>query len=138
MDRLIVLDKLESLQRCLKRVEAARADSVDVLRGDVDRQDIISLNLARAVQLCVDLAMHLVAERGEPPPRTMGEAFDRLAGMGLIEDPVRRGMRAAVGFRNIAVHSYQDIDWVIVHAITHEHLGDFSAFARVVAGLVDG
>ncbi|MGS1013646.1 HepT-like ribonuclease domain-containing protein [Rhodanobacter sp. UC4450_H17] len=38
----------------------------------------------------------------------------------------------AVGFRNIAVHSYNAIDWAIVHAIATCHLGDFEDFARLI------
>lgn len=41
-------------------------------------------------------------------------------------------MKAAVGFRNIAVHNYRAIDWVIVFAITHQGLDDFKNFARAV------
>jgi uncharacterized protein YutE (UPF0331/DUF86 family) len=41
-------------------------------------------------------------------------------------------LRKAVGFRNIAVHSYQSINWDIVHAIATDHLEDFEEFARAV------
>lgn len=39
-------------------------------------------------------------------------------------------LRKAVGFRNIAVHSYSSIDWAVVQAIVTRHLGDFEDFAR--------
>lgn len=138
MDRLILADKLDSLGRCLARVESRRPASVDELLRDPDRQDILSLNLTRAVQLCVDIALHVLSARGDAAPRTMGEAFDRLAEVGVISDQVRRSMRAAVGFRNIAVHSYRAIDWAIVHGIAHDRLDDFRAFAAAVAGLLEG
>jgi len=137
MDTLIVAEKLESLRRCMKRVQDKRADTVDDLRADPDRQDIISLNLTRAVQLCVDLAAHLLTDTQQPAPQTMGEAFDALEAEGIITDALRQRMRAAVGFRNVAVHSYQAIDWAIVHTITHEGLEDFRAFAKAVASYVD-
>ncbi len=41
-------------------------------------------------------------------------------------------MKKAVGFRNVAVHNYEAIDWAIVHAICHRHLSDFNEFARAV------
>lgn len=67
----------------------------------------------------------------------MGEAFDQLAEAGLVSAEVCRSMRAAVGFRNVAVHSYRSIDWQIVHAITHERLDDFRAFALAIAALIE-
>ena len=137
MDRLILPEKLEALRRGLARVEARRTESAEALRADADRQDIISLNLTRAVQLCVDLATHVLADTEQAPPQTMGEAFDLLAAEGTIPRELVARMRRAVGFRNVAVHSYQAIDWDIVHAITHEGLEDFQSYARHLARLVD-
>ncbi|MEX1082104.1 MAG: DUF86 domain-containing protein [Halofilum sp. (in: g-proteobacteria)] len=129
----VVEEKLETLRRCVRRVEDKRAASAEELRKDADRQDIVALNLTRAVQICVDLAMHLIAETDEPLPQTMGDAFDSLARLGLIDEELRMRMRAAVGFRNVAVHAYQQIDWNIVQAITWQHLDDFKRFARGIA-----
>ncbi len=42
-------------------------------------------------------------------------------------------MKAAVGFRNIAAHSYQNIDWTIVHRLCHESLDDFRKYATEVS-----
>lgn len=50
MDRLILIEKLESLRRCVRRVEMRRSETVEALQGDPDRQDILALNLTRAVQ----------------------------------------------------------------------------------------
>jgi uncharacterized protein YutE (UPF0331/DUF86 family) len=46
-------------------------------------------------------------------------------------------LKKAVGFRNIAVHNYDVINWYIVHSIVKCHLEDFSAFARLVAIKLD-
>lgn len=137
MDALILAEKLEALRRSIERIESRRTESADVLRSDVDRQDILSLNLTRAVQLCVDMAIHVLSDTGQPAPQTMGEAFDLLAEEGAIPVSLAQRMRAAVGFRNIAVHNYQAIDWDIVHAITHEGLEDFRAFAGRMADLIE-
>lgn len=42
-------------------------------------------------------------------------------------------MNKAVGFRNIAVHAYQEINWEIVYAVITKRLVDFVEFARAVA-----
>lgn len=137
MDPLILGEKVEALRHCVQRVEAKRVESPDLLRADPDRQDIISLNLTRAVQLCVDMAAHVLADTEQPAPQTMAEAFDLLAAEGLIDDSLAARMRSAVGFRNVAVHSYQAIDWDIVHAITYDGLEDFRAFASRMAVLIE-
>ncbi|HLF10567.1 MAG TPA: DUF86 domain-containing protein [Gammaproteobacteria bacterium] len=120
----------------MKRIEDRRAVSAEALRENADLQDILSLNLTRAVQLCVDIASHVLTDTEQAAPQTMGEAFDLLAAEGTISDALCKRMRAAVGFRNIAVHSYQAIDWEIVHAITHQGLEDFRSFAARIASML--
>jgi uncharacterized protein YutE (UPF0331/DUF86 family) len=137
MDRLILAEKIEALRRCVARIEQHRTTTPEELQRDLDRQDIISLNLTRAVQTCVDIAMHLLADTDAPTPRTMGEAFAGLVTQSLLSEPLSQRLRAAVGFRNIVVHSYQQIDWTIVHALTHTGVEDFRAFAAAIAPLLD-
>ena len=137
MDPLILAEKLEALRRCIKRVEAKRASSAKELREDLDRQDIVSLNLTRAVQLCVDIASHVLTDTEQPAPQTMGEAFDLLAAEAVISGDLSKRLRAAVGFRNVAIHSYHTVNWDIVHRISHEGLDDFRRFAAAIAKVVD-
>ncbi len=133
MDPLIIAEKLESLRRCVRRVEARRPATAVALANDVDAQDILALNLTRAVQLCVDMAAAVIADTNELAPQTMGESFDVLARLGVLDDGLARRMRAAVGFRNIAVHNYAAVDWNIVFAIAGDGLADFRDLARAIS-----
>lgn len=133
MDRVLIEQKLESLRRCVARVAAKCPAGIETLASDADLQDIVVLNLTRAVQLCVDLGAHLIAETELPAPETMGQTFDLLSQAGVLEHDLAERMKRAVGFRNLAVHQYQAIDWAIVHAICVRHLQDFRAFAQAVA-----
>ena len=100
---------------------------------DADLQDILAMNLTRAVQVCVDIDAHLIATRDVPPPDTMGQTFDVLARAGILSaDPAAR-MKKSVGFRNIAVHDYETIDWDLVYEIAVHRTRDFAAFAKAVA-----
>lgn len=132
MDAVIVGEKLESLRKCVRRLQEKRAATAADLQADLDRQDIIALNLTRAVQVCVDIAFHVLAATDEPVPNTMGEAFEALMHAGIIDHALCQRMKGSVGFRNVAVHSYQQIEWDIVHAITWQHLDDFQQFARTI------
>lgn len=133
MDREVIEQKLESLRRCLQRIADKCPPDPETLGQDPDLQDIIALNLTRAVQLCVDIGAHLIAGMAEPPPDTMGETFDALTKAGVIHENLAMQLKKAVGFRNIAVHNYRKIDWTIVHIIARHRLGDFTEFAKIVA-----
>jgi uncharacterized protein YutE (UPF0331/DUF86 family) len=133
MDREVIEQKLESLRRCLRRIADKCPPDPETLGQDPDLQDIITLNLSRAVQLCVDIGAHFIAGMEVPPPDTMGQTFDALAQTGVIPENLATQMKKAVGFRNIAVHNYREIDWTVVHTIARHHLGDFTEFAAAIA-----
>ena len=132
MDWPVIEEKLESLRRCLRRVELKCPADVDALVNDIDAQDILALNLTRAVQICVDIGAHLISETEYAPPDTMGQTFNVLNSAGLISADLALRMKKAVGFRNIAVHNYDAINWAIVHSIAKTGLADFEEFARAV------
>jgi len=76
MDRDVIEEKLESLRRCLRRIEQKCPASVDELEKDIDLQDILAVNLTRAVQLSVDIAAHWIAELPDvPAPSTRRDVF---------------------------------------------------------------
>jgi uncharacterized protein YutE (UPF0331/DUF86 family) len=132
MDREVIEQKIESLRRCVERVRQKCPATADALANDPDAQDILSLNLTRAVQLCVDIGAHLIAARDNLAPNTMGQTFDVLAVLKVISPELAQRMKKAVGFRNIAVHNYEDVDWQIVHAIATRHINEFGEFAKAV------
>ena len=109
MDKDVISSKLESLRRCLQRIKDKTPLSDAILSNDNDLQDIICLNIERAVQVCVDIASHIIASSDSPAPGSMGECFEQLGNLGLIPEELTSRMKKAVGFRNIAVHSYQEI-----------------------------
>lgn len=132
MDRDLVETKLESLRRCVERIAGKTPSSVEQLVRDPDVQDIIALNLQRAVQLSVDVAAHLIAETDAAPPSTMAENFEILQKLEVIDSVLAERLTKAVGFRNIAVHSYQTINWNVVYQICRHHLEDFRQFTKAV------
>lgn len=133
MDRTVTERKLEALRHCLQRVRERRPAAAELLATDADLQDVLVLNLSRAVQLCVDLAAHLLAGSQQQVPATMDEAFAQLAAAGFVDTDLANRLRRAVGFRNIAVHNYERIDWDVVFALSGAPLADFERFATAVA-----
>jgi len=132
MDKQIVEQKLESLRRCIERIQGKQPVSANDLETDIDKQDIISLNLSRAVQLTVDIGVHIISGLSSQVPDTMGQTFEVLADKHVIPKELATRLKKSVGFRNIAVHNYDAINWDIVHSIVQLHLKDFSEFAKAI------
>jgi uncharacterized protein YutE (UPF0331/DUF86 family) len=131
----VILQKIDSLNRCIARIEEKRPASLSILQENIDLQDIVAINLERAVQQCVDIAMNILSFRELPVPSTMSEAFDELLQIGIINEDVCLNMKNAVGFRNAIVHAYRKINWSIVWDIISNRLGDFRGFARQVLNI---
>ncbi|MEW5965685.1 MAG: DUF86 domain-containing protein [Pseudomonadota bacterium] len=137
MDRQVIEQKLESLRRCLARIREKTPPTAGALADSPDAQDVLTLNLTRAVQLCVDIGTHLISDSEQPAPDTMGQTFDMLASMSIISPELALRMKKAVGFRNIAIHNYEAIDWQITYLIATIHLDDFSAFAAAIVAFME-
>jgi uncharacterized protein YutE (UPF0331/DUF86 family) len=128
----VVTEKLEALRRCLSRIESRTPPSAEALAADLDAQDILSLNLERATQKVVDLALHILSTRDAALPNNMVDAVRGLVPLGAISAQTAERMAKAIGFRNLSVHAYRAIDWAIVYAIATKHLADFRQFMREI------
>jgi uncharacterized protein YutE (UPF0331/DUF86 family) len=137
MDPALIERKLESLDRCVQRINEKYPESAGELAEDYDRQDIIAVNLERGVQSCVDLASHLLAAGSLPLPATAADAFRSLAAEGLLDRALAEQMTKAVGLRNIAAHEYSRLDWEQIHEYLPHALDDLRGFARAVAERMD-
>ena len=132
-DRDVLDAKVQSIGRCLERIEEWKPASAEELERDYDAQDIISVNLQRAVQLSVDLATHFLTARAWPAPETMADAFASLERHGVLDGDLADRLRRAVGFRNISVHEYDEVDWQLVYRLVSERLGDFRSFVSRIS-----
>ncbi len=126
----VVLNRAAAIERCLHRVREVYAGDDRNLREDLTRQDSIILNLQRACEAAIDLAMHMVREHRLGIPQDSREAFDLLSNAGLFPRESAERLRRMVGFRNVAVHDYQTLNLDIVREIIGSHADDLAAFAR--------
>ena len=136
MDKEVLEAKIAALIRCVHRVKSQGILSLEDLEKNIDKQDIIILNLQRAVQICVDIGNHILLDYDTETPATMAETFRKLALNKLITQSVADNLSHAVGFRNIAVHQYENLDCKIIYAIITSHLNDFRNFASEIEKLM--
>lgn len=132
MAPLLVAAKFEALRVLLERIRVRTPPGVGALREDIDAQESLVLNLARAVQLCTDVAAHLVSGSDRPVPTTTRETFEALRDLGVLSPETAERLARASGCRNLAMHRYDGIDWHIVHAVATGSPDDFRDFAREV------
>ena len=111
----ILLNKAAIIERCVRRMldEARACPHLD----DFTHVDALTLNIERACQAAIDMAMHVVAERHLGVPQSTADAFALLERAGLVDRPLCAALCGMVGFRNVAVHQYEDIDMSVLRWI---------------------
>ncbi|ARF18683.1 type VII toxin-antitoxin system HepT family RNase toxin [Sporosarcina ureae] len=127
----VILNKVTTIERCVNRVHEVYDQSVDNLK-DFTKQDSIILNIQRACEASIDLAMHIVSEKKLGVPKASRDAFKMLQEATIIDESLASTLMNMVGFRNIAVHDYQSIDLEILEAIVEKHINDFKDYTKIV------
>ena len=123
----ILLNKGQIIRRCIARVHQEYLGGPANLENPT-KQDSIVINIQRASEAAIDLTMHFVAQRNLGVPETSRDAFTLLERAAILTPATAKQMRAMVGFRNIAVHNYQDLSLDVLRQIVEQHLTDFELF----------
>jgi len=126
----VVLGKAAIIERCLSRAREELAASAD-FQTDLTRQDAAILNVQRACEAAVDIAFRLVRLKGLGAPATNREAFDLLVEAGVIDVALASDLKRMVGFRNLAVHRYTELDIGVVEQVIRTRLDDLGVFATL-------
>lgn len=132
----VLLNKITTIERCLRRIHDVYENEPGNIK-DYTKQDSIILNIQRACEASIDIAMHLVRTRKLGLPKSSRDGFQLLEEGHLIDSSLSTSLMNMVGFRNIAVHDYQSLNLDILQAILDQHLNDFLKFTRIVIQLED-
>jgi uncharacterized protein YutE (UPF0331/DUF86 family) len=131
LDRDVVLAKAALVDASLRRIAEARSGRRSAL-APADLEDIIAWNLQRAIQVVLDLAGHVLASERLEPPDSLAQTFTTLSQRGLLEPVLAERLRRMVGFRNVLVHQYQDLDPAVLEAVLTHHQDDLRGFVEVI------
>lgn len=128
----IVINKIQSIQRCIARAREEYYANPAGFSGDYTRQDAALLNVLRACEQTIDLANHVIKSDKMGIPTSSGESFDLLAQKGVLDSSLAEKLKRMIHFRNTVVHNYQKIDLEIVKAVLVAGLDDLLAFADII------
>jgi uncharacterized protein YutE (UPF0331/DUF86 family) len=128
VDRDLILRRLAHLDTYLEQLAPYRNIDVDAYRQDWKTQRIIERTLHLAIETCMDVADHIVADRRLRVPETGAESFEILADADLLPRALGAALASMVGFRNVLVHDYTRVDASIVIRVLRTDLGDLERF----------
>jgi uncharacterized protein YutE (UPF0331/DUF86 family) len=128
----VIVNKAASIERCLRRIQEEYAGDVQNLVANQTKQDAIILNLQRACETAIDLAMYMVSQRKLGVPQDSRDAFSLLQTAGILPADLAQRMQRMVGFRNVAVHEYARLNLDVVRTIITKQMGDFRTFSSTI------
>ncbi len=134
----VALNKKISIERCIQQIRNFYAQKSD-LPFDTDylKQDAIAMNLQRACQLAIDLANHTIKVKKLGLPRDSKNSFELLAVAKVIDPQLSKNLQAMVGFRNVLVYEYQELDLGAMNDVIENHLDQLRVFANGLLEVLD-
>jgi uncharacterized protein YutE (UPF0331/DUF86 family) len=128
----VTAQKITSVQRCVARAREALAAAGTEFRTNHNLQDAAILNVIRACDTSIDLANMLIRRGRFGIPTESRDSFAILMREQIIAPELGDRLKKMVGFRNLAVHQYRELDMAIVAAVIRENLDDVVSFAQQV------
>ena len=137
VDKVLVFRKVASLDEYGKQVSEYSTITVDQYRSEWKTQRIVERTLQMMIELCADIASHIISDNGLRTPETYADTFRVLAENGIITSEQLAVMEKMAKFRNIVVHQYEVIDAEIVILVLRRHLSDFNQFRDSVVQFIN-
>ncbi|MES1146780.1 MAG: DUF86 domain-containing protein [Solimonas sp.] len=124
------VSKITSLQHCVARACSVWQDAGNHFLTDFNMQDVAILNILRACELAIGIANMAIRKQQLGVPVDSRDSFSILQREGYLSEGLAKSLKAMVGFRNLAVHQYHDIDLTIVEHILQHTLDELLKFAQ--------
>lgn len=129
----VILNKKESIERCVQQIRLYYAMPSELpFENDHLKQDAIAANLQRAAEQAIDLANHVIRKGKLGLPKESKESFEILARAKVIPQELADKLKGMVGFRNIMVHQYQELDIKIMVEVIEHRLDDLIVFTTLI------
>lgn len=130
----IIINKSETIKRCINRIMEEYDNNEENL-SNYTKQDSIILNIQRICEVTLDLGLHYIKIKKLEIPQKSKDTFKILEKEGLISKELSKNLQGMVGFRNIAVHDYQNLDLEILKKVISNNLKDPLKLVDIILGV---
>ena len=138
VDSALLAVKIAAVRDATARVRAVLPASAEVFVADRTAREVVTLNVFVAIQDCLDLAAHWLADAGWDMPGAYADVFTALARHAVIPQELATRLATAAAFRNLVAHQYGVLDWRRVYALAAADLGDLDTFCATLADRARG
>lgn len=136
-DHPLILRKLTELQEYTTQLQEYQNISVGQYIAQWKTQRIVDRTLQMAIEVCLDIAGHIISNKGYRIPTSYADTFRVLFENGVIDEHLLSVLENMARCRNFIVHQYDKIDAEIIVGIMKRNLPDFEAFKEAVLSVLD-
>ena len=135
-DRDALSSRLDALENYLAELRSFQSVRREEFVNEPALHHLAERFLHLACESVLDIAHHVIADRGYRQAKSYKDAMDVLRDEGLIDRELAERLKGWMGFRNVLVHLYLDIDHGRSHDAIREDLGDLERFAVAMSRLL--
>ena len=132
-DQERVVRLVSELRKALDRLHKLSKLSSDDFKGDPDKVGSAKYHFIVAIESCIDLCNHIIAQNGYRVPEDYGDTFVVMAEVGAVEPSFAQELKDMAKFRNRLVHIYWQVDDGIVYDILQSKLVDIKSFLNAIS-----
>jgi uncharacterized protein YutE (UPF0331/DUF86 family) len=129
----VVRRRLEQLGEYLTILERYRRYALDEFIADPERYGSAERFLQLAIEATLDMGSHIIADENLGSVEQSRDIPRRFREHGRITEDLERRWVRMIGFRNILVHEYLEVDRTVVHDVVCNRLRDLAEIRRVFA-----
>lgn len=130
VDKAVLAAGIAAIQDAVSRIRAVLPADRAVFAADRTAREVVILNLFVALQECLSLAAHWLADAGLDVSSSYRDLFEALGERGILPRELTARLAAASGLRNLIAHRYGAIDWGRIHEIASVHLDDLLRYCE--------
>ncbi|CAG1007673.1 MAG: DUF86 domain-containing protein [Candidatus Methanoperedens sp.] len=128
----VVNAMIDIIDENIRLIEEIRSQGYDFFSGSFRDIQAAKHSLQEAIEACLDIGSHIIAEKGFRRPEDYREIFRVLEENGIIDHVLSVKLQEMAQFRNLLVHRYGEIDIKRVYIIMSDDLEDIQKFAKSI------
>lgn len=134
---LEIVQHFEEMAETLADWERYRGKvTLEQIRTNRDTRNMVLYAMLLSIQTAIDIANHLIAQKGLRTPATYREAFEILTEAGVLAGELGEELADLAGFRNALVHLYWRLDLQHAYEVLQHGLAPLRQFHETVRQLL--
>jgi uncharacterized protein YutE (UPF0331/DUF86 family) len=137
VDKRLILRKLADLGDLRTQIDEFRGMTMRQYAADWKAQRVVERTLQMMIEICLDVANHIISGKGCRRPLGYADHFTVLNEHGILNPRLCARLEKMARFRNLIVHNYDKIESALVIGLLKKHLSDFDDFKSAIVDFIE-